>query len=142
MRRVDFFRQIAEAMLPVAFRIVSDEKNEYIIIKGGNEDMEDRINFPVDDKTAFEAFANHIHFFDKVTKKEMPYLKKIAECVCDLALGRLESEFPAKRFAVYVAVQEKESVIFRFHQLWPDEPPYYDTDCNTDDLIIVSRRSE
>ncbi|MBQ6067646.1 MAG: hypothetical protein IJK89_12600 [Clostridia bacterium] len=129
-------------MLPVEFRIVSDDKNEYVIIRGGNETIEDKISFPVDDKTAFEALTNHIHFFDKVTKKEMPYLKQIAECVCDLALGRLEAEFPEKRFAVYVGIQKNESVIFRLHQLWPDEPPYYDTDCDTDDMIIVSRRSE
>ena len=74
----------------------------------------------------------------------MPYLKSLAKCLCPLVLGRLEADFPGKQFIVYAAIQINESVIFRFHRLWPDEPPYYGESGDPPedrDLIIVSARS-
>ena len=139
MRRKRFFQQITEELLPAEFKTVSDGKYEYVSFR--NSQIND-IDFCIEDKTMFEALDNHIHFFDNVRKSEMPYLKKIAECVCSLVLGKLEADFPEKQFIVFVVIQRKESVIFRFHQLWPDEPTYYDEDRDTADLIIISRRSK
>ena len=132
---------IVQNFVSPEFMIIQDIKGtEYVLFSKSK--LENMDTLYVDDKTLFEATDNHIHFLDKVRKSEMPYLKRIAECVCELVLGKLEATFPSKMFVVSVAIQTGESVIFRFHQLWPDELPYYQDDGNGDDLIIVSRQTK
>lgn len=141
MFRKKLLAKIAQSIVSPEFKIIQDIKgNEYVLFRDSKLENLDALF--VDDKTLFEAMDNHIHFLDKVRKSEMPYLKRIAECVCELTLGKLEATFPTKKFVVSVAIQIGESVIFRFHQLWTDELPYYQDEGNGGNLIIVSKSSK
>ena len=143
MFRKKFFSQITKELLPAEFRIIRDfEGNEYVVFR--DNPLNNVLDFRINDKTLFEAMENHIHLFKKIKKREIPYLIKIGECVCSLALGKLEKEFPNKKFIVYFAIQTNESVIFRFHQIWAGEQLYYGDNkwtSKNNDLIIVSTKT-
>lgn len=78
------------------------------------------------DKTACEAFANHVHLFEKVGEAGRQSCVHIGKCIARNLLRALAVSFPTKRFIVYLEVNVKDSTIVRFHQMWDDEPPYID----------------
>lgn len=40
----------------------------------------------------------------------------------------LKSKYPEKKFCVFVTVDVGEAMIIRFHQVWENEPVYYNPD--------------
>ena len=139
MNRKKILQQVSDAILPMTFKTVRDACHEFVLF--GSSQIEDGISYAVEDKTLFEAVENHVHFLQKIKKDEMPYLQKIAECICELLLCRLEASFPEKRFVVCAAIERGQSVTFRFHQQWQNEAEYYDDALETEEYIIVKMRS-
>ena len=86
------------------------------------------INFEIEDKTQFEALENHIHLVDNVKKSDFCELIEIGKILGGTQLNALKSKYPDKEFCVFVTVDIGESMIIRFHQVWENEPVYYNPD--------------
>jgi len=83
-------------------------------------------DFNNEDKTQNEAFINHYHLFEKVGEKGRLDAIRVGTAVAENLLSSLVCTYPDKKFIVYLEVNEKDSTIVRFHQLWDNEPLYLD----------------
>lgn len=121
------------------FKTVTDKNgNEYVICADSNIT---EIDFEIDDKTQFEAFENHIHLIDNIKKSDFDELIKIGRILGETQLNVLKSKYPDKEFCVFVTVDVGESMIIRFHQVWENEPVYYNPDdFNSDKTKILMFR--
>lgn len=125
MRRIVCFERIAKAF---DFKTAVDEQgNEYVLFADNNLDLIENIQ----DKTAFEAFENHIHLIDNIKNNEFGKLVAIAQNFGMALLNCLQIRYPQKRFIVYVSLRLKDSMIIRFHQRWENEEPF----CNPRDFV-------
>ena len=123
MRKIELLKTVAYIF---DFKTVTDENgNEYALYadSGINE-----INFEIEDKTQFEALENHIHLVDNVKKSDFCELIEIGKILGETQLNALKSKYPDKEFCVFVTVDIGESMIIRFHQVWENEPVYYNPD--------------
>ena len=84
-------------------------------------------NFIVDNKTQWEAMCNHFHLFEKVKMADYAIALEIGTAIAQNLLNELFNIFPDKNFVVYLQLNINETTIIRFHQIWDDEPPYFDT---------------
>ena len=82
------------------------------------------------DKTAFEAVETHVHLLDNLSKRECVELEGLIQTLGHTLLSRLHAQYPDRDFTVYVTLS-RDTVIARFHQRWPGEPPYYDAASDT-----------
>lgn len=82
----------------------------------------------VEDKTQCEAVSNHFHIFDRVNKKYVPSITSICIKIAENMLSALKNTFPDKKFVVLLSINPGDSTIIRFHQIWENEPLYYDLD--------------
>lgn len=94
--------------------------NEYIVFE--SNDLR-KVDFDVDDKTAFEAFQNHIHVFGKLRNISRENVVSVYKKLGNLLIEKLSTCYPNKHFVVFITISD--SVIIRFHQKWPGEPWYY-----------------
>lgn len=97
--------------------------NEYIVFE--SNDLHE-VDFDVDDKTAFEAFQNHIHISGKLRNISREKAVAVYEKLGNLLIEKLSINYPTKHFVVFITVSD--SVIIRFHQKWSGEPWYYTID--------------
>ncbi len=109
------------------FKKMLDSKgNAYIFFEDCPQvDLEE-----IEDKTEFEAFQNHVHLFDKITKAQLSLLIPAAKNLGQAILDSLQQKFPERQFMVFASLRIGDSMILRFHQVWPGEPPY----CNVADF--------
>lgn len=115
--------------------IVDSKGNEYVLLANSAViDVE-----AVTDKTAFEASDSHVHLWDNITQKELPDLINISKSLGAAMLACLSYRFPDKKFRVYATLSLHDSMILRFHQVWPDELPYYEPSgfISTDERIFL-----
>ncbi len=122
------------------FKTVTDKNgNEYVIYaesKISEKDIDD-----VEDKTQFEGVENHIHLIDNVKKNEFNDLVEIGRVLGETQLNALKSKYHDKEFCVFVTVDIGESMIIRFHQVWENEPVYYNlNDFNSDKTKVLMFR--
>ncbi len=109
------------------FKTIADsEGNEYVVF--GSSQLQHLEAVP--DKTAFESFENHIHLLNRTSKRQRKDLNLISQILVQAVLARLKWQFPEKQFMVYVTVRIGDSMILRFHQIWPGEEPF----CNPSDF--------
>lgn len=119
MRRIERFKLFADLF---QYKTICDEKgNEYVLFA----DNEINSIANVQDRTAFEAFENHVHLICNIQKDEFKKSLEIAEKIGPALLNNLHICYPGKRFFVYVSCQRKGDMIIRFHQMWRNETPYY-----------------
>lgn len=136
MRKIDILKSVANLF---DFKTVTDNNgNEYVLyadsVINGN-DLE------IDDKTQFEAVQNHIHLIDNVKKSDFEELIEIGKVLGETQLNALKSKYPDKEFCVFVSVDIGESMIIRFHQIWENEPVYYNPDdFNSDKTRVLMFR--
>ena len=104
--------------------IPSVDKVNYVLLK---ENKLNYIDYHIPDKTAFEAFYNHVHIIDKVKKRDFKKLTLYLPSVGEMLLKCLEHDFPDKKFVVFVTVHLHDSATIRFHQIFEGESVYYDT---------------
>ncbi len=117
-----------------AFKSLTDKNNnEYVLYADSNMN---EIDFEIDDKTQFEAVENHIHLIDNVKKSDFNDLIEIGKVLGETQIKVLKSKYPDKEFCVLVTVDVGESMIIRFHQIWENEPIYY----NPDDFNTVNSK--
>lgn len=99
---------------------INIEGIEYILIdKSANKNI-------FGDKTKFEALVNHIHILNSDICFCREYLKSKIDELGLYVLNKLVAQFPQHKFIVYIELDNKNEVIFRFHQQWEEEPYYYD----------------
>ncbi len=123
MKKIELLKDFSEMF---DFKTVTDENgNEYVIYANS---VLDEIGSEPEDKTRFEAVENHIHLIDNVKKSDFDELIKIGKILGETQLSALKSKYPDKEFCVFVTVDIGESMIRRFHQVWGNEPVYYDPD--------------
>lgn len=123
MKKIELLKDFSEMF---DFKTVTDENgNEYVIYanSGLNE-----IGSELEDKTQFEAVENHIHLIDNIKKPDFDELIEIGKVLGETQLNALKGKFPDKEFCVFVTVDIGESMIIRFHQVWENEPVYYNPD--------------
>ncbi len=123
MRKFELLRAFSEMF---DFKTVTDENgNEYVIYA---DSVLSEIGSELKDKTQFEAVENHIHLIDNVKKYDFDELIEIGKVLGETQLSVLKSKYPDKEFCVFVTVDIGESMIIRFHQVWENEPVYYNPD--------------
>lgn len=123
MRKFELLRAFSEMF---DFKTVTDENgNEYVIYANS---VLSEIGSELKDKTQFEAVENHIHLIDNVKKYDFDELIEIGKVLGETQLSVLKSKYPDKEFCVFVTVDIGESMIIRFHQVWENEPVYYNSD--------------
>lgn len=123
MKKIELPRDFSEMF---DFKIVTDENgNEYVIYANS---VLDEIGSEPEDKTQFEAVENHIHLIDNVKQSDFDKLIEVGRILGETQLSALKSKYPDKEFCVFVTVDIGESMIIRFHQIWDNEPVYYNPD--------------
>ncbi len=123
MRKIDILKTVANLF---DFKTITDNNsNEYVVYacSGITE-----VGSEPEDKTQFEALENHVHLVDNVKKIDFDELIEIGKVLGETQLNALKSKFPDKEFCVFVTVDIGESMIIRFHQVWENEPAYYNPD--------------
>ena len=66
---------------------------------------------------------------------------EIGKILGETQLNALTAKYPDKEFCVFVTVDIGESMIIRFHQVWKNEPPYYNPDdFNSDKTKVLMFR--
>ena len=133
MKKIELLKEFSEIF---DFKTVTDKNgNEFVVYadsKIGSLDSD------TDDKTQFEAVANHIHLIDNVKKSDFEKLTEIGRILGETQLRILKSKYPDKEFCVFVTIDIGESMIIRFHQAWDGEIPYYNPDdFNSDTTRIL-----
>ncbi len=123
------------------FKTVRDiNGNEYVFFVGSSlaDGFENSLFF---DRTSLEAFENHLHLAEKITKNEARQYILSGESVCRGLLSQLEIKYPEKAFAVFLTVKTSDSVILRFHQIWDNEPLYFGNESFPDGTVIFSAKT-
>ena len=133
---LDLLKQIADIF---NFKTVSDKNsNKYILFANSTIN---EINFEVEDKTQFEALENHVHLSDNINNSNYNEAIEIGKILGETQLNALKTKYPDKEFCVFVTVDIGESMIIRFHQVWKNEPPYYNPDdFNSDKTKVLMFR--
>lgn len=128
MSRVELLSNISSLFeYKTIFDFVGDE---FVLLRSSTIES---IDFPIDDKTAFEALENHVHIMDHIRKSEMTELVNASKILGMSILSHLKTNYPEKDFYVFVSIKQGDSLIIRFHQKWVHEKPYYDV-CDFTDL--------
>ena len=81
------------------------------------------------DKTACEAFVNHIHLQDYILCDNTTAYRETAFAVMERWVNRLRESYPGKRFVLYLTTEntkwnQKSNPILRFCLVRADEVPY------------------
>lgn len=136
MKKIDILKTVADIF---DFKTVTDKDgNEYVIYANSSIENAD---FDIEDKTQFEAVENHVHLVDNVKKSDFNDLIEIGKVLGETQSNALKSNFPDKEFCVFVTVDIGESMIIRFHQVWENEPVYYNPDdFNSDKTKVLMFR--
>lgn len=122
------------------FYLVKDMSgNEFVLLK--TDTIEDFKQITVTDKTQTEAFLNHIHLFDRVSKNDCCKLEAVGKKIAQNLFERLKSSFPQKKFVVYLEINPKDSTIIRFHQIWEDEYMFIDSSAKYENTVIFEYRT-
>lgn len=136
MKKIDILKTVANLFV---FKTLTDKNNnEYVLYADSNIT---EIDFDIDDKTQFEAAENHVHLVDNVKKSDFDELIEIGKTFGETQLNALKAKYPDKEFCVFVTVDVGESMIIRFHQVWKNEPVYYNPDdFNSDKTKVLMFR--
>jgi hypothetical protein len=129
--------EFLSSLLPIlypSFYSLCTAKNEELIFLDNGDRLSSRVDknggvvadFISEDKTQCEATNNHFHLFDRVGEKGCPDAIQVGTAIAKNLLRNLLQVYPSKKFVVYLEVNEKDSTIVRFHQIWDNEPPYLD----------------
>ncbi len=134
--KLDLLKELSNIF---SFKTVSDKDgNEYVLYTYSSIN---KIDFEIDDKTQFEAFENHVHLSDNIKKKDFNEAVEIGRVLGETLLNALKAKYPDKEFCVFVSVDVGDSMIIRFHQVWENEPVYYNPDdFNSDKTKILMFR--
>ena len=123
MDRIEHLQKLAGLF---CFEIATDSaKNEYVLLRHSCCGcLPDNIS----DKTLFESSCNHVHLLDCIREEERADLQPVARQIAQTLLKALKHNYPHKHFKVFATISD--SFIVRFHQDWPGEFPY----CNTEEF--------
>jgi len=131
------FLNLMLIIYPKFYTAYDTSKNELVFLKTNEPELH---AITVTDKTQCEAVSNHFHIFDKVGQKNYDYAIDAGKTIANNLLNSLTQTFPSKKFVVYLEVNVKDSVTIRFHQVWDNEPPYFDMTQNYGDITIFELR--
>lgn len=135
---MNFYTKLT-ALLPVLYpdfySRTDSNHNEFILLKTASS-QEGPIPHPISDKTQFEAVENHIHIFEEfIGAKHYNAARQIGISIAKNLYQTLETKYPDKAFIVYLTINLHGAII-RFHQIWNDEPVYYDEAVQYDAEVI------
>ncbi|MBQ4603128.1 MAG: hypothetical protein IJB16_00860 [Clostridia bacterium] len=136
MRKIELLKIVAYIF---DFKTVTDKKdNEYVIYASSGIT---EIRSEIEDKTQFEAIENHVHLSDNIKKNNFNDAIEIGRILGETQLTALKAKYTDKEFCVFVTVDIGESMIIRFHQVWENEPVYYNPgDFNSDNTKVLMFR--
>ncbi|MGI5173783.1 hypothetical protein H0R92_09300 [Treponema sp. OMZ 840] len=123
MTRIDFLEQLKPILFPKFYSVKDMQNNELIFLDCGGQKVSPGKRKI--DKTQTEAFYNHVHFWDRVKAAEKEKITAFGTDIVHNLLEKLTARYKNGKFVVYLQVNS-EGAIIRFHQIWKDEPPYYD----------------
>jgi len=129
MSQINFLEYINPILFPDFSDVSDEDDNELIILRVSNAPK--RINLAdlgYRTKTEYEGYENHFHVFDNVADNEMNAAAKITELISENLLNKLHKNYPSRRFVLYIDINFENSIIIRFHQLWPNEERFYDVE--------------
>lgn len=124
MNKYKMMGRLIPIIYPKFYTVEEKNGNELIFLDVGQDKQE---IIEVSDKTQCEALENHFHLFEKVGIYNKKTVITIGEIISKNLLNELAKTFPNKKFIIYLDVNILDSVIIRFHQVWDNEPLYYDT---------------
>lgn len=135
---MNLYNKLAE-LLPVLYpdfySRIDSSQNEFILLKT-EASQEGPIPHPIADKTQYEAVENHIHIFeDFIGTKNYTTARQIGISIAQNLYQTLAAKYPNKTFIVYLTINLHGAII-RFHQIWNDEPTYYDETLEYDAEVI------
>lgn len=120
MRKIEYLELFANLF---QYKTVHDLKgNEYVLFADNSINSIESIQ----DRTAFEAFENHVHLIPNIQKVDFQTCSEIAKKIGRALLNNLHAWYPDKGFYVFVSFRNKDDMIIRFHQSWANEAPYFD----------------
>ena len=126
--------ELTPIIYPEFYTIKDEKNNEYIFLKDGKSIK--KIS-QIDDRTAYEAFINHFHIFDRVKKEQFDDAIRFGKATAKNLFKSLCHAFPNKKFVVYLISDRNDSTIIRFHQLWENEIPYYVDFTNNENYVMM-----
>ena len=136
---VNCFSEILPVIYPSFTERYDEEKNELVFLDNGNIETG---TYKIKYKTSCEAFVNHFHLFDKFPESEFEKVFAIGDKIAKNLIRRLDECYPDKKFVVYLEINRKDSTIIRFHQLWENEPPYFDMAFKYPDTEIFEYKNQ
>lgn len=136
MNRYEELAALLPVLDPVFYTRMDSAQHEFVLLDTGTPDP-GVIPHPVTDKTQFEAFENHVHIFDRrIRKEDYDKARRIGTAIAENLYHRLTARFPEKAFMVYLTINAQGAIV-RFHQIWENEPPYFDETAQYDAEIIA-----
>ncbi|MEA5038663.1 MAG: hypothetical protein VB086_02375 [Clostridiaceae bacterium] len=124
MKKYELLLELLPVIYPV-FYVKKDRDGHELVFLDAGHHQED-ISVVIADKTQCEAVENHFHLFNRTNEENKEAVKKIGASIAKNLLRALMQTFPDKKFIVYLEVNISDSTIVRFHQIWDNEPPYFD----------------
>lgn len=106
---------------------------EHVILVNNNYRLSDSFEAP--DKTQFESTVNHVHLLDKFSIKYISLMLDVGESIGKNLSRALVSSYPDRAFVVYVQISPAEGMMIRFHQIWENEPRYFELYEDTPTLL-------
>lgn len=117
--------ELLPVLYPNFYSRIDSSQNEFILLKT-EASQEGSIPHPIADKTQYEAVENHIHIFeDFIGPKNYTTARQIGISIAQNLYQMLAAKYPNKTFIVYLTINLHGAII-RFHQIWDNEPTYYD----------------
>lgn len=132
MTRIQFLHDLLPVIAPRFYTVFDDLDNEFVLLDEGHKlgkkkkASSRRTVGVISDKTQFEALENHVHIFGKVKSEQSELAKEIGVRIAENLARSVRACYPEKEFIIYLTFDPKDSTIVRFHQIWNDEPIYYD----------------
>ena len=135
MTRVESLKNILPIIFPKFYTLFTPDMHELVFLdcgerlKATSKDKDTGIlisKYLDSDKTQCEAVQNHIHIFRKINPKDVDNVTQIGMSIANNLIDNLKYHFPKKKFIVYLEVNAKDTTIIRFHQVWENEPQYFD----------------
>ncbi len=127
-------------LYPTFYTRIDINQNEFVLLDTGMANKE-VISHTIADRTQYEAVENHVHIFeDYIGAKNYDTARKVGISIAENLYNTLTTEFPDKSFVVYLTIN-LHGMIIRFHQIWDNEPTYYDETMQYDAEIISFHNS-
>ena len=122
-----------EAAQLFSFREIEDsEGNVHVVWAHSRTGQSGRVSVRPGECTEFEALENHEHLIDDITPQQFRAMIPALDSLCRALRDALRVRCADRKFHVWGLIQLHGTMMVRFYQEWPGEPPYWTEDLLTD----------